>query len=258
MRTNRESRWRAATTLAPPAAGTATVVAAWWLATTVLGVRPFLLPAPPQVAATLTERTGYLAGNLWVTAAETLQGFLLAGIVGLALGVLLAFYPVVSRAFYPALVALHAIPKLALAPLLVVWFGFGTGPKIIMVVLVCAFPIVLATTTGLANTPTEQVELARSLGASRWQTFVKLRVPNALPDIFTGLKQAMPLAVIGAVIGELFGATAGLGYVVQQAGSDTPLVFASLALLAALSIGLFYAVVVLQRLLVPWVRYTTS
>lgn len=248
----------AAATVGAPVVGSFAVVAGWWAATAVLGVRSFLLPAPPQVAATFAQRPGYLARNGWVTLTETGQGFALAAGLGLATGVLLAFYPLVSRALYPVLIAGHAVPKLALAPLLVVWFGFGASPKIIMVVLVCAFPIVLATTTGLTATPAELVELARSMDASRWQIFGKVRLPYALPQIFHGLKQATPLAVIGAVIGELFGATAGLGYVVQQAGSDTALIFACLALLAAGSIGLFYLIVAAERLLAPWVRHTTA
>jgi NitT/TauT family transport system permease protein len=242
----------------PPLAGAGAVAAGWWAATTLLGVPAYLLPTPARVAAAYAHQPGYLARNTWTTLAETVQGFTLAAVCGLALGILLASSRALAQAFYPTLIALHAIPKLALAPLLVVWLGFGTTPKVVMVVLVCAFPILLATTTGLTRTPVELVEYTRSLCASWWQTMLKLRLPAALPQIFTGLKTAMPLAVIGAVIGELFGATAGLGYTIQTAGSDTAVVYAALLLLAALSITLFYLLAAAERLLAPWTRHTTT
>jgi NitT/TauT family transport system permease protein len=251
-------RWHAAAAVGLPVAGTLAVVGVWWISTAVLEIRAFLLPSPPQVAAAFARLPGYLTRNTWVTLAETVQGFGFAAAAGLLVGLVLASSRTVSQALYPSLVALQAIPKLALAPLLVVWLGFGQSPKIVMVVLVCLFPIVLATTTGLTRTPTDLTELARSLAASRWQAFTKIRIPYAMPQIFTGLKTAMPLAVIGAVVGELFGATAGLGFVIQTAGSDTAMVFAALALLATMSISLFYLLVAAERLLVPWVAHTTE
>jgi NitT/TauT family transport system permease protein len=160
----------------------------------------------------------------------------------------------------PWLVAFNAIPKVAFAPLLIIWLDLPTKPRIAMVVLICFFPIVLATVTGLTKTPAELVELGRSLDASRWQTFVKIRFPYALPQIFVGLKVAMPLAVIGAVIGEFAGGRLGLGQVIAQAGGagNTALAFAAITVLAVMSIVLFYALVLLERLLLPWVRATTG
>jgi NitT/TauT family transport system permease protein len=122
----------------------------------------------------------------------------------------------------------------------------------------CFFPIVLATATGLTRTPAELVELTRALSASRWQAFAKIRLPAALPQVFVGLKVAMPLAVIGALVGELFGSTAGLGFVIQTAGADTALSFAAIVLLALMSIVLFYVLVAVERLLVPWIPETTA
>jgi NitT/TauT family transport system permease protein len=241
-----------------PVLGGLVTLGGWWAATGPLGVPAVLLPPPPAVAAAFARLPGYLAGNLWVTFQETVLGFGLAAGLGLAVGTGLASSRGLARAAYPPLVALQAVPKLALAPLLVVALGFGAAPKVVMVVLMCLFPIVLATTTGLTGTAVELVELARSLCASRWQTLVRLRLPYALPQVFVGLKTAMPLAVIGAVVGELFGATAGLGFVIRTAGSDTAQVYAALVLLAAMSIGLFYAVAGAERLLVPWTRHTTS
>jgi NitT/TauT family transport system permease protein len=242
----------------PPVAGGLGALGGWWAVTGLLPVSPVLLPAPPAVAETFARLPGYLAGNLWVTFLETVHGFALATGTGLVVGGALASSRSLAAAAYPVLVALQAVPKLALAPLLVVALGFGPAPKVLMVVLMCLFPIVLATTAGLTGTAAELVELARSLCASRWQALVRLRLPAALPQIFVGLKTAMPLAVIGAVVGELFGATGGLGFVIRTAGSDTPQVYAALVLLGAMSAGLFYAVVAAERLLVPWHRHTTS
>lgn len=238
-----------------PAAGSLAVVAAWWGYCAVTGVRTVLLPSPPQVTAALVQRHEYLARQAWVTLGEVTAGYLIAAVGGAAAATLLASIPALARAVWPTLIGLDAVPKLALAPLLVVWMGFGTGPKVVMVVLTCALPIVLATVAGLASTPREYIELARSLSAPWWLTLVTIRIPAALPRAFTGLKIAAPLAVIGAVIGELFGATAGLGYTLTVAGSDTPLVFATLLILAALSLAMFYAVAAAERLLTPWARH---
>lgn len=242
----------------PPVLGGLAVLGAWHAATTVAGVPAILMPPPAEVAAVFARLPGYLAGNLWVTFLETVQGFGLAAGLGTVTGALLASSRGVAAAAYPALVALQAVPKLALAPLLVVALGFGAAPKVVMVVLMCLFPIVLATTSGLTGTAAELVELARSLCASRWQMLLRLRLPYALPQIAVGWKTAMPLAVIGAVVGELFGATAGLGFVIRTAGSDTPRVYAALVLLGGMSIGLFYLLVAAERWLVPWTRHTTS
>jgi NitT/TauT family transport system permease protein len=152
------------------------------------------------------------------------------------------------------LVALNAVPKLALAPILVLWMGFGSGPKVVMVLLICIFPIILSTATGIKATPRELRELIHSLSASEWQAFRTVRFPAALPHVFVGLKVAISLAVVGAVIGEFVGASHGLGYVIVASGqnADTSLAFASITLLAILSIVLFYLLVALERLVIPW------
>jgi NitT/TauT family transport system permease protein len=240
--------------LAPPALFATLLLGAWWGSTVVFELRPFILPSPPQVAAVFTEQGSYLYRSTRTTMTEAAVGYGLAATIGLGVGALLASWPPLARATLPTLVGLDAIPKLALAPLLVVWLGFGPAPKIVIVVLTCLLPVVLATVSGLTSTPTDQVELIRSLRASWWKTLRKVRFPFALPRIFVGLKIAAPLAVIGAVIGEFFGATAGLGYAIRAAGSDTALVYAALALLAAMSVGLFYLVAAVERLAAPWAR----
>lgn len=244
-----------------PLLGLALVVTAWWAATAVLDVAEILLPPPADVVSELTERFAYLTtvqGK--VTLVETVVGYGLTVVGGLAIGVAIATSRIIDQMVSPWLVALNAVPKIALAPLLIVWLGLNMQPRIAMVVLLCFFPIVLATATGLKSTPAEYVELARSLDASRWQAFVKLRFPHALPQIFVGLKVAMPLAVIGAVIGEFAGGRSGLGFTINQASGsgDTAQAFAAIAILSAMSIVLFYALVLAERLLLPWVRATTA
>ena len=246
--------------VALPLAGTAAAIGLWWLAVIVFAVQPYLLPAPPDVLRALAADPAWLLGEAVTTLWETLAGFGLATAGGLLAGVLIAGSRTVERSVYPMLVALNAVPKVALVPLLVVWFGFDAAPKIVMAVLFCFFPITLGTAAGLRSTPAELVELSRSLTASRTQTFLKVRFPAALPQIFTGLKVALPLALVGAVVGELFGADAGLGYVIVQTGGsgDTALAFAAVALLAAMSIVLFYALVLAERFTLPWTSGTTA
>lgn len=257
--TEARSRGRSVTIAAGlPIVGVIGTVALWWLAIVVLRIESYIVPTPGAVVSAFGRLPGYMLDNAWVTLLETLQGFGLTVLFATLIGVAIASSSIVEQAMYPVLVALNAVPKLAFAPLLIIWMGFGSGPKIVMVVLMCFFPIVLATATGLTTTPTELVELAQSLTASRWQTLVKVRFRAALPQIFVGVKTAMPLAVIGALVGELFGSTEGLGFVIQNAGADTAIAFAAIALLAAMSIVLFYALVVAERFLLPWVRETTA
>lgn len=251
---------RGASTFVLPAAALVAALVVWWAWTTFTDVLPILLPPPADVLEELQNRPEYLFRHGRVTTVETLLGFGIAAASGLAIGTGIAMSRIFSKMTYPWLVAFNAIPKIALAPLLIVWLGFDLEPKVAMAVLVAFFPVVLATATGLTSTPSELVELTRSLDCSRWQIFVKLRLPHALPHIFIGLKLAMPLAVIGAVIGEFSGSQEGLGNVINASGGlgQTDLAFAALAVLSALSIVLYYALVGIERLLLPWVRATTS
>ncbi|GAA3335293.1 hypothetical protein GCM10020358_02980 [Amorphoplanes nipponensis] len=162
--------------------------------------------------------------------------------------------------FSPLLVAFNAVPKVALAPLVLIWFGYGRTPILAMAFMVCFFPIVLSTATGLTSTPADLAELVRSMDASRMQTFARVRLPAALPQIFVGLKVAMPLAVIGVVVGEMQYGESGLGTIIVQTSGqgDTATAFAAITLLALISIVLYYLLVVGERLALPWVRATTS
>jgi len=230
------------------------------LSTIVFGIRTFFLPAPPDIVKSFLTLPDYLIEQAGVTLAETLMGFGLATVGGMAIAVLLSSSDVVQRATLPLLVAVNSIPKLALAPLLLLWLGFGQLPRVVMVVLISFFPIVVAGMSGLTSTPSEFNELARSLSASKWQHFVKFRFPWALPQIFVGLKVAVSLAVVGAVVAEFQGAGQGLGFVIVMSGSSagTPLAFAAISLLAVMSIALFYIVVAVERRLLPWATETTG
>nr|WP_202886838.1 ABC transporter permease [Kribbella sandramycini] len=237
-----------------PVIGLIGAIALWWLAVIAFSIPEYLLPTPKDVTLTFFEQPAYLLEQLWVSFLETVEGFLLSIVVGVPIALLIVRSVLLERLVYPLLLMLNSIPKIAVAPLLVIWFGFGQGPKVLMVLLVCFFPVVISTAQGMKSTPAELVELMRSLNASRTQEFFKLRLRFALPQIFTGLKVAISLAVIGSVIAEFVGATEGLGYVITQSGAsaDTSLAFAGITLLSLMSIVLFYGLVWLEHLLVPW------
>ena len=250
----RVARWLA------PVVTFVALVLLWDIATRVFDWEPWLVPPPRDVAEALWDYRELLPEHTWVTLRESLAGFALAIVVGIPVGGLIAYSRVMELTIYPILLGLNAVPKIAIAPILILWMGFGPGPKILVSFLLCVFPIVIATATGLKQTPAELVELARSLCASQWQTFRRFRFPSALPEIFIGLKVAISLAVIGAVIGEFVGASEGLGWVIVNSGANvnTSLAFAAMVILAVVSVVLFYAIALLERLLVPWARHRSS
>ncbi|MBE1487359.1 ABC transporter permease [Plantactinospora soyae] len=254
------SRTRAWANVGLPVLGAVIAVGLWWLVAELFDISSFFLPSPPDVVSAFLRLPGYLLRETWVTFLETVIGFGIAAAGGLVVAILLAASWVVERMTMPLMAAINSVPKVALAPLLLVWIGFGPEPKIVMVVLVCFFPIVVSAMAGLTSTPNDLRELARSLSASWWQTFVKVRLSWALPQIFVGLKVATSLAIIGAIIGEVVNPDRGLGSVIVSSGTsaDTPLAFAALTLLALMGAGLFYLMVGLERLLVPWARAISS
>lgn len=239
-----------------PVATLLALIALWEAATAIFDVPIWLIPSPSAVAAALVELRGHLLGHSWVTLVQVVGGFAVSVLVGIPLAVLIASSGFLERTIYPLLVAMQSVPKIAIAPIIVLWMGFGMTPKMVIIFLVCVFPVVISTASGLKTTPAEFVELARSLGAGRLQLFWKVRFPAAMPQIFVGLKVAITLAVIGAVIGEFVAGDEGLGYVIVLSGGNvrTDLAFAAIILLAIMSIALFYALAALERLLVPWAR----
>jgi NitT/TauT family transport system permease protein len=243
-----------------PILGVAVLIAVWWLGVLAFHIQSFLLPTPLQVAQVFVHAPGEMLGHLRASAVETLEGYGLAVVAGLGIALAVASSRTVDRMFTPLLVAANAVPKVALAPLVLVWFGLGQVSRVVLVFLVCFFPIVVSAVAGFTTTPADLAELARSLSASRRQTFLKVRVPGALPQIFVGLKVAVGLAVIGATVAELSGATEGLMYAVQAYGGQgqTAPAIAALVLLAVLSIVLYYLLVALERRLLPWARETAG
>jgi NitT/TauT family transport system permease protein len=244
-----------------PVGGLAIAVAAWWVITVGFDVKTIILPRPDEVYEAFVQLPGYLLEQTWITLRSILLGYLLSVAAGVLIGLAIALSSTVERMVSPLLVAVNAIPKIALGPMLVAWLGFGTKPVLMMIFLVSFFPIVLSTATGLTSTPAALAELVRSMDATRRQAFLKVRFPSALPQIFVGLKVAMPLAAIGAVVGEFLpGAESGLGFVIQQSSgiADTPTATAAIVLISAVSILLYYGVLAIERLAVPWVRETTS
>jgi NitT/TauT family transport system permease protein len=237
-----------------PTATFVALIGLWWLATIVFDWPSYIVPTPLEVADVIVDRWSFLISNCWTTLGEALLGFGLAIAIAVPFAVAITYSRALELTIYPALVALNAVPKIAIAPLLVIWMGFGLGPKVVMVILICFFPIVISTATGLKSTPAELVELSRSLPSSALQEFVRFRFPWSLPYVFVGLKVAISLAVIGAVVGEFVGATKGLGYVIVASGqsADTTLAFAAVVLLSVMSILLFYGIALVQRVLVPW------
>jgi len=237
-----------------PLVGTAIIVVAWHYYVVLLQVPLVLLPTPLQVAESLVYQSKILADEAWITALECVYGFLLSLAIGIPIAVVMTYSRIANLMFYPLLVASQSIPKIAIAPILLVWFGTGMQSKLAMAFVIAFFPIVVDTVTGLRSTSPELLELARSLQASRLQTFFKIQLPSALPSMFSGAKIAVTLAVIGAVIGEFIGSNEGLGNLLLTANSqlNTPLVWASLVVLSVLGMVLYGAVVLAEKIFMPW------
>jgi NitT/TauT family transport system permease protein/putative hydroxymethylpyrimidine transport system permease protein len=227
---------------------------AWEAAARLGAVENYLLPAPSEVGRALVDDHDLLLSDAWVTAQEVLLGFAIAVVLGVVLAVLLHLSPLLRRAVYPLVVASQAVPVIVIAPILVIWFGFGMAPKLIVIALICFFPIVVNTFDGLQSVDRDQVKMLRTLNASRADVFRYLELPASLPFLFSGAKIAVAVAVIGAVFGELVGSDAGLGHAIQIGTAQllTARVFAAVLILSVMAIGLFALVAALERWAVPW------
>ena len=230
------------------------LIVLWDLVVRVFDIKPFILPTPWMVGEALVRDFGALVHHGTTTMQEVLAGFALSVLVGVPLALAIASSPLFERAAYPLLVGSQAVPKIAIAPLFVIWLGFGIAPKILMAFLISIFPVIVAGVVGLRSVEAEKLHLARSMGASRWQTFAMFRLPSALPSLFGGLKLAIAFAVTGAVVGEFIGADRGLGRVIMVANGnlDTPALFAAVVVLTAMAVALFYLVEALERVTVRW------
>jgi NitT/TauT family transport system permease protein len=227
------------------------LLAGWELTVRVRGIPPLIVPAPTLVWESLVAhtRSGFLILHLGVTLSEILLGFLAGSLFGIGLGIGVALSPLLRGVLHPYLIASQAMPKLALAPIFVMWFGFGIFPKVLITALIAFFPLFENTVAGLNEVDSDALELFRALRASAWQTLRWLRLPNAVPFVVAGLKVAMVLSIVGAVVAEYVGANRGLGALIisSQGMLDTPLMFAVFVVLVLLGVALYQVVVLMER-----------
>jgi NitT/TauT family transport system permease protein len=233
-------------------------IAGWEAIIRIFQVPKIIVPAPSAIAVSLWEglRSGELIRQFGVTFYETVIGFLVGTALGLVLGILIGMSRLLERVFYPYVVAFQTIPKVAIAPIIVIWFGYGIASKVVITATIAFFPVLANTIVGLGTAPDDQIELLLAYSASRWQVFWVVRWRQALPYIFVGLDVAIVLSVIGAIVGEFVGSQAGLGFMILQRDFyfDMPGVFAILLVLSLLGIGLHLLMNFIRRRVVFWMR----
>jgi ABC-type nitrate/sulfonate/bicarbonate transport system permease component len=248
--------------LLAPAAIIAVLLAAWQAAAdwnalaSLLRIQDFLVPSPSQIATALWDDRSLLGSQALVTLREVVLGFGLAVVLGLGFAVLLHLSETLRRAIYPLLVASQTVPVIAIAPILVVWFGFGIGPKLAIIALVCFFPITVNALDGLRSVDPDLLKMMRTLDAGRWQVLRRVEAPSALPFAFSGAKIAVAVAVIGAVFGEWAGSDSGLGHLMLESSAQllTARLFAAITVLSAMAICLFGLLALAERRVVSWNR----
>ena len=226
----------------------------WQLTVEVLHVKEYILPSPLSAFKSLGKANYQWSVNFLATLYAVLGAFVLSAILGVALAIVIVWNALLMRTIMPILVLFNTLPKVALAPLFVIWLGYGVWPNILIGTTIAFFPMVVNTAVGLATAEPEMLELVRSLRASRWQVFMKIRFPNALPYIFTGLKLNATMSVIGAIVGEFVASERGLGALIITGGVtlQTPSIFASLGLISLLGLALYGIVVAVEQLVAPW------
>lgn len=252
--------WEATAGWLLPAVLLAALLGAWQIAASTgaiasaLHLENYLVPSPAEVGESLWENRSLLAENAWVTLREIVLGFACAIVAGLGIAIVLHLFETLRRASYPLLIASQTIPIIAIAPIVVIWFGFGIGPKLALIALVCFFPITVNTLDGLRSTDPEAATLMRSLDASRLQILRRVELPGALPYAFSGARIAAVFTTIGAVFGEWAGSSSGLGHLMLQdnAQLETARVFAAFAILSAIALALFGLVALAERRIVSW------
>jgi len=235
------------------------VIGTWEIGVRALHVSPLIVPTASATAMSLWSGIldGSLASNLGVTFYETIAGFFIGSILGLLLGGLIGQSALAERVVYPYVIAFQTVPKVAIAPLIVIWFGYGVSSKIVITATIAFFPVLANTIVGLRASPREQLDLIVAFTGSHWQSFKHVKIPNALPYIFVGLDVAVVLAVIGAIVGEFVGSQAGLGYLILQRNfsMDTAGVFAILIVLSLTGIGLHAVVQFIKKRVVFWINH---
>jgi NitT/TauT family transport system permease protein len=235
-------------------------ISGWEGAVRFFGIPKIVLPPPSQIAVAMWEsvRSGDLQWHLAVTMYEIMAGFVIGATGGLVLGFIIALSPLMERIFYPYVIAFQTIPKVAIAPIIVIWFGYGVASKVVITATIAFFPLLANTIMGLRAAPYDQIEMMVSYTATRWQVFRMVRLLQALPYIFVGLDVAIVLSVIGAIVGEFVGAKAGLGYLILQKNFNFDMAgtFAILIILSVIGVGLHALIVVAQRRIVFWMDTT--
>jgi NitT/TauT family transport system permease protein len=230
------------------------LLVAWQLAVTVFGVREYLLPSPLVVLRALGGSEIPWIGHLWITTLEIVGAFVLAGAAGVTLGIAIAWSPLLAKALVPFLVFVNTLPKVAVAPLFLLWLGYGVIPNMLIGALIGFFPVVINTAVGLTQVDEEMLDLGRVFNAPKWRVFAKIRIPNAYPYILSALKVTATAAVVGAIVGEFVASQSGLGYVIitTQGSMNTPVAFAALVWISVIGLVVYGAVVVAARRIAPW------
>jgi NitT/TauT family transport system permease protein len=230
------------------------LVLVWEFGVRLGNIPAYLLPPPTAVFTSLVNDWKVIYLNIFPTLIAVIGGFALSMVIGIPLATLIVFSRFAERMLYPPMIASQAIPKVAIAPLFIVWMGFGVTPKIWIAFLIAFFPVVIDTVVGLRSVQPEMLQLGRSMGGGTLRVFLKLRLPTALPNIFAGLKVAITLAVVGAITGEFVGSQAGLGYLLTSASGqmDTALVFAVLVTISVIATLLFMIIEAVEKLVIPW------
>jgi NitT/TauT family transport system permease protein len=249
--TNRRAAW---SRFMPPLALFVGVVVAWEAVSRIFRLPEFVLPAPTAIVEVLIAHQASLAYAAFVTSQEVLWGFLLSAVIGAGVALVIARFAAFGLALYPLVVLLQNVPKVALAPLFILWFGFDLAPKVVLIVVIAFFPVAINMLVGLQTVDANLVALMRSVGASRNEILMRIQIPNSLPYLMAGLKVAVTLAVIGAIVGEFAGAQAGLGYMIQFASTQmqTSLVFAALVEVSVLGMLFYYVIEWIERRYIDW------
>ncbi|MDF2809990.1 MAG: transporter permease [Microvirga sp.] len=228
--------------------------AVWEFGVRLFGVKEYLLPAPSVVFVALMKNYPKLAESSLVTTQEILAGYALAVAFSVPLALSIAYSKFMEETVYPVIVFLQIVPKIAIAPLFLIWFGFGFTPKLLLVFLLSFFPIVVSSIAGFKSVDPDIMDFARTTGAGPWRLFTKIRLPQALPGIFTGLKVGAALSATAAVVAEFVASDRGLGYLLLQYNGDlnTPMVFATILVLSGIGLAVYYAVELMERMTIPW------
>ena len=232
----------------------AVLLVTWEVGVRLLGIKEYLLPPPTRIWLEFTKRSDVVMGGAWVTTQEILGGYLLAVLVSVPFALAVTYSRFVENAIYPVVVFLQIVPKIAIAPLFIIWFGFGYTPKLLIVFLLSFFPIVVSSIAGFKAVDPEIMDFARTTGAGGWKLFAKIRLPQALPDIFTGMKVGAALSATAAIVAEFVASDKGLGYLLLQYNGnlDTPMVFAVIFLLSFIGLAVYYTVEFIERITIPW------